>query len=122
MKILIVDDDIIVVESCRRILRAEGITARIAGTVQEAKRILESETFDAMITDIKMPKQDGFSLISWTKQHMPEIAILMMTGYLTPDTRNAGIQSGADNFIAKPFTPDELLDQLEKCLKLKSHN
>ena len=122
MKVLIVDDDIIVVESCRRILRAEGITARIAGTVQEAKRILESETFDAMITDIKMPKQDGFSLISWTKQHMPKLAILMMTGYLTPDTRNAGFKSGADSFIAKPFTPDELLDQLEKSLKKQSHN
>jgi DNA-binding NtrC family response regulator len=119
MKVLIVDDDIIVVESCRRILHAEGIATRIAGTVQEAKKILETEEFEAMITDIKMPKQDGFHLIHWTKQHSPEMAVLMMTGYLTPDTQNTGLQSGADNFIAKPFTPDELLDKLEKSLKSK---
>ncbi|TKB09662.1 response regulator [Desulforhopalus sp. IMCC35007] len=112
MKVLIVDDDTIVVESCRRILHAEGIVTQHAGTVEEAKAVLETEVFSAMITDIKMPKQDGFKLISWVKKHRPEMSVLMMTGYLTPDTQNTGLNSGADAFIAKPFTPDELLEQL----------
>lgn len=117
MKVLIVDDDSIVVESCRRILSAEGITTHVAGTVEDAKAILDIETFDAMITDIKMPQQDGFQLIAWAKRHRPDIVVLMMTGYLTQDTQSQGLRSGADAFIAKPFTPDELLGKLYESLK-----
>jgi DNA-binding response OmpR family regulator len=117
MKVLIVDDDTIVVESCRRILHAEGIETRQAGTVEDAKSVLDTDAFAAMITDIKMPKQDGFQLISWAKKHRPEMLVLMMTGYLTPDTQNKGLNSGADVFIAKPFTPDELLEQLYNNIK-----
>lgn len=117
MKVLIVDDDAIVVESCRRILHAVSIETRTAGTVEEAKSILQADKFDAMLTDIKMPKEDGFNLISWTKEHIPGMGILMMTGYLTPDTENKGVRSGADTFIAKPFTPDELIERLRQILK-----
>lgn len=122
MKVLIVDDDTIVVESCCRILHAEDIATQTAGTVEEAKVILEADIFDVMITDIKMPKEDGFQLISWIKQQLPEMVVLMMTGYLTPDIQNKGLSSGADGFIAKPFTPNELLEQLEKSLEKKNNS
>lgn len=121
MKVLIVDDDIIVVESCRRILNAEGIETHVAGTVEEAEAVLHIEVFDAMITDIKMPKQDGFQLIAWAKKHKPDMIVLMMTGYLIPETQDKGLRSGADAFIAKPFTPDELISKLYDTLKLRNH-
>ena len=113
MKVLIVDDDAIVIESCRRILNAEQIETHIAHNVEEAKTILNTHRFNLMITDIKMPREDGFSLIAWAKQHLPQMRILMMTGYLTKDTADKGDHSGADAFIAKPFTPDELLEQID---------
>ena len=121
MKVLIVDDDIIVVESCRRILNAEGIETHVAGTVKEAEAVLDTEAFDAMITDIKMPTQDGFQLIAWAKTHKPDMIVLMMTGYLTPETQDKGLRSGADAFIAKPFTPDELISKLYDTLKSSNH-
>ena len=120
MKVLIVDDDIIVVESCRRILNAEGIETHIAGTVEEAEAVLDIEAFDAMITDIKMPTQDGFQLIAWAKKHKPDMIVLMMTGYLIPATQDKGLRSGADAFIAKPFTPDELISKLYDTLKIRN--
>ncbi|WP_372682915.1 response regulator [Desulfosarcina sp.] len=121
MKVLIVDDDMIVVESCRRILNAEGIETHVAGTVEEAEAVLDIEAFDAMITDIKMPTQDGFQLIAWAKTHKPEMIVLMMTGYLTPETQDKGLRSGTDAFIAKPFTPDELISTLYDTLKTRNH-
>lgn len=117
MKVLIVDDDFIVVESCRRILEAEGIAIQKAGNAAQAKKILDQgEFFDLMLTDIKMPGQDGFQLISQIRDTAPAMPILMMTGYLTPETIEKGRSGGAEGFIAKPFTPEELLKAIEDIL------
>ncbi|MEZ4524662.1 MAG: response regulator [Desulfobacterales bacterium] len=117
MKILIVDDEPIVIESCRRILEAEGISVRRAGNALQAKEILhQGESFDLILTDIKMPGQDGFQLISQIRNARPGIPILMMTGYLTPETIAKGRSGGAEGFIAKPFTPEELLRAVENTL------
>ncbi len=120
MRILIVDDDAMVVESCKRILKEEGISIQTAGNSRQAKEILEkAERFDLMLTDIKMPKQDGFQLVSQAKKKWPDMAILMMTGYLTQETIEKGSQGGVEGFIAKPFTPEELLNAIWKNLKKK---
>jgi DNA-binding NtrC family response regulator len=116
MKVLIVDDDFIVIESCRRILEAEGIAIQKAGNAAQAREILDQETFDLMLTDIKMPGQDGFQLISQIRNTAPSMPILMMTGYLTPETVEKGRSGGAEGFIAKPFTPEELLRAIEDIL------
>ena len=110
MHVLIVDDDPIVAESCRRILTAEGIHPIVAGDAEKAVAILASGTpVDLMITDIKMPKQDGFHLVARAKQVNGGIPVLIITGYLTPETVQRGRQSGGDGFLAKPFTPSELV-------------
>jgi len=121
MRILIVDDDAMVIESCRRILEADGVSVRVAENAMEARKILdEGTTFELMLTDIKMPSQDGFQLISNIKQTWPDMAVLMMTGYLTPETIDRGKSGGAHGFIAKPFTPDELITAIHKTLKHKA--
>lgn len=114
MKILIVDDDAIVVHSCRRILEAEGMEIQAANNVEKGLAILTAEKVDLMLTDIKMPGQDGFELIKQARKIRPEMPILMMTGYLTVETIEAGRRAGADNCIAKPFTPEELTQAVQK--------
>lgn len=114
MRILIVDDDAIVVHSCRRILEAEGMDIQSADTVAAGLSILAAEKIDMMITDIKMPGQDGFEMIKRARKIRPEMPILMMTGYLTAETIEAGRRAGADNCIAKPFTPEELIQAVKK--------
>lgn len=110
MRILIVDDDKIVLESCRRILEAEGIAVVTAGNAETAEEVLRMKgPFDVIMTDIKMPGRDGFALIRPLHRAYPEMAVVMMTGYLIPDTVRKGTESGADVLIAKPFTPEELL-------------
>lgn len=118
MKILIVDDDAIVVHSCVRILEMEGIETQVARTVEDGEKLLcaaeDSCPFALILTDVKMPGQDGFEMIRRARSIQPDIPILMMTGYLTHKTMEKGRRYGADNYIAKPFTPDELVDAVKK--------
>ena len=118
MKILIVDDDAIVVESCVRILEMEGIETQVANTVEEGEKLLSavgaSCPFALILTDVKIPGQDGFEMIRRARNISPDIPVLMMTGYLTNKTMEKGRRYGADNYIAKPFTPYELVDAVNK--------
>ncbi len=119
MKVLIVDDDAIVVQSCLRILELEGIDVHVAGTVAMGEELLAAKPappFDLLVTDIMMPGQDGFEMIRRTKKIQPALPILMMTGYLTANTREKGHRLGADNSIAKPFTPEELVEAVLKTI------
>ena len=110
MNILVVDDDAMVLESCRRILGAEGMRVDSAPDAAGALDLVNDtdRPFDLIITDIKMPGQDGFSLLSKVRELRPGLAVLVMTGYLVGEIRRQGQTLGA-NCLAKPFTPDELI-------------
>ena len=121
-KILVVDDDPIVLASCRRILEGAGHKVTLASSAHEAFELLETSYFELMVMDIKMPEQDGFYLLGkirekWPLSIFPELPVLVMTGYPTPETLKALKQSGARDFISKPFTPDELTQAIEKLSK-----
>ena len=110
MNILVVDDDAMVLESCRRILSDAGMTVETAADALAALGLLEKgQRFDLMVTDIKMPGQDGFSLLAKVKACHPGLAVLIMTGYLVGDIRRQAQRLGA-SCLSKPFTPDELVD------------
>ncbi len=117
MKILIVDDDASVLESCRRILESEGADVSLARDVPTARIVLEGQgPFDLILSDIKMPENDGFELLRLVRTAFAGTAVLMMTGYLIPEVMEKGRQKGADGFIAKPFTPEELLKSVQAVL------
>ncbi len=112
MKILIVDDDAVVAQSCRRILEAEGAEIHVATGVGAGASKLGEGAFDLMLTDIKMPGADGFEMIARAGELRPDMPVLVMTGYLTPDTVEEVRRCGAAGYIAKPFTPDELVEAI----------
>lgn len=114
MKILIVDDDPIVIESCRRILEAEGMETHVARTVEKGEELLAADDFDLMLTDIKMPGRDGFEMIRRAREIRPDMPVLVMTGYLTSETVENSRRFGVNHFIAKPFTPEELLADVQR--------
>lgn len=117
MRILIVDDDAVVAQSCRRILEAEGLDVDVAGSVDAGEKLLTASHFDLMLTDIKMPGRDGFAMISHAGKIRPDMPVLVMTGYLTPETIDQVRRCGADSYIAKPFTPDELFEAVRRIPK-----
>jgi DNA-binding NtrC family response regulator len=117
MKVLVVDDEPIVLTSCRMVLDAEGCEVMTAGTVQEALSFLETQAFGLLLVDVKMPVLDGMYLVRQVRKKRPRMPIIVMSGYSTDDTIREALDLGAATFIAKPFTPDELADAVRSVLK-----
>ncbi|RJQ84264.1 MAG: response regulator [Desulfobacteraceae bacterium] len=113
MKILVVDDEGIVLSSCRRILEADGFEVVMAASVDEALRVLGAggDNLPALLLiDVKMPVHDGMYLMQKVKAKHPQMPVIVMSGYPTEETVQTAGHFGAATFIAKPFTPEELLD------------
>ena len=119
-KILVVDDEEIVLKSCRKILEGGGHEVFTALSGQEAFDLLKSEPFDIVITDIKMPGVDGMEVLEKVKKEYPDILVIIITGYSTVQSAVQAMKLGAFDYIPKPFTPDEVLVVVEKALEKKS--
>ena len=117
MKILVVDDDAIVIKSCRRILEAEGFEVTTVPSADEALEKIKYVEFDLLLMDVKMPKHDGIFLMREIKKNWPDVPIIVMSGYPTPETIADVLKLGATQFIAKPFRPDELVKAVRQAIQ-----
>lgn len=113
MRILVVDDEPVVLRCCQRILEDQGHTVHLVGSADEAIAAMEDEPFEILLVDIKMPIRDGIDLVREIKGKWPQTSVVVMTGYATPGTIRKSRSVKADRFISKPFTPDELLEILQ---------
>lgn len=114
MKILVVDDENIVLESCRLVLQTEGYEVILVSSSEAALKIIEEIDPSLLLIDLKMPGHDGMYLMGEVKQKRPDIPILVMSGYATKETIDEVALRGAAAFIPKPFTPDELLETIRQ--------
>jgi DNA-binding NtrC family response regulator len=117
MKILVVDDDAIVIKSCKRILEAEGFEVLTVPSADEALEIIRKYDFDLLLLDVKMPKHDGMFLMREIKKDLPDAPIIVMSGYPTPETIADVLKLGATQFIPKPFKPDELVKLIRQVIQ-----
>jgi DNA-binding NtrC family response regulator len=120
MNILVVDDDTIVIISCRRILETEGFEVTTVPGADEALARLKKDSYDLLLIDVKMPKHDGLFLMREIRRDLPRIPIVVMSGYPTPETIADVMQAGATQFIPKPFKPDELTRLIHQVLQKSS--
>ncbi|MDA8431643.1 MAG: response regulator [Nitrospiraceae bacterium] len=118
-KILVVDDEEIVRTSCSRTLAPAGFDVRLARNGVEGLQVLEKETFDLVLTDLKMPNMDGIEVLRKIKEGWPQVEVIIITGYQTVDTAVKAIKLGAFDYIEKPFTPDALIAAVSKALDRK---
>jgi len=116
MKVLVVDDEAIVLRSCRMVLEAEGCEVIAAASVDEAMAILEQQIPELLLIDVKMPVHNGMYLMRRLKEKRPGIPIIVMSGYATSETIKEAEDLGAAIFLPKPFTPDELADTIKAVL------
>jgi DNA-binding NtrC family response regulator len=115
MRILVIDDERIVLESCRRVL-CERFEVTVAESGYEALEIMGREAFSMILLDIKMPGKNGMALMRQVKEKRPEIPVIIMSGYVTMETMEEVAKTEAATFLAKPFTPDELLQAVGQVL------
>jgi two-component system, NtrC family, response regulator PilR len=111
--ILVVDDERSICELLEITFRKEGYRVEVAHNVESAKRKLESQIFDIIISDVRMPGEGGVDLLKFTKEIAPACFFLLITGVPTVETAIAAINSGADRYVIKDH---ELVDQLRRAL------
>src|SRR5690606_11330089 len=120
--ILIVDDDINILELLHRHLHSWNYHVYKAVSVHEAVSILKDAHINLLITDLKMPEDDGFELIKFVSEHYPDLPKLIVTGYPNIQDSLAAIKSGVVAYLTKPFTKNELETAVIKSLKNNTLN
>lgn len=115
-KILIIDDDIKIRDLVRDLLERNHMHAVTANAVEPAERLLENERFDMILLDIMMPGEDGTSYCRRLRQ-TSNIPILMLSALGEDVDRIVGLEMGADDYLAKPFNPRELIARIKSILR-----
>ncbi|MBP9925019.1 MAG: sigma-54-dependent Fis family transcriptional regulator [Cyclobacteriaceae bacterium] len=118
--VLVVDDSAETVELIKRNLQPEGYQVYTANNVQTAIKLLDSINIDLLITDLKMPGDNGIELVRHVSENFKGIGILVITGFPSIESAVESIRIGAEEYLVKSFTDKELLNAVEKALHKSS--
>ena len=115
-KILLVEDDDQIASYLGELLRAEGFDTQISGSKKEAGECLLAQAFDLVLLDVSLPDGNGFSICAEIKKEY-EIPVIFLTASGDEYSVVAGLDMGADDYIAKPFRPRELISRIRSVLR-----
>ena len=117
IRILVVDDSPDTLEVLKRNLEREGYTVFAVPGAVEAIKIIESASVELVITDLKMPEVDGLSLVRHIKENYRNTGVMMITGYPSIEGAVDAVKSGAEEYLSKPFTNEELSNAVKRSLE-----
>lgn len=120
-KIMVVDDEMHIRELVRFYLDKAGFDTIEAANAEEALDIVENQYIDLAVVDIMMPGMDGFELVEQMRQYR-EFPVIMLTAKLQSKDKLRGFSLGIDDYVTKPFDPDELMARVKTILKRYSIN
>src|ERR1700682_4019022 len=113
-RVLIADDEESIRHVLCELLNERGYEVRAVADGEEAVRELTSRDYDALVTDVRMPKMNGLDLIRAAQGISPETTIIVMSAYGSHDLAIEAMKAGAHDYLGKPFRPDEVLLVLRK--------
>lgn len=120
MSILLVEDDAALAAGLRQALRAEGFAVNHVATGTEALHVIATEKPEIVILDLGLPDMDGLSVLKRLRVANPDLPVLLLTARSTSGDKVAGLDSGADDYLAKPFDMPELLARLRAIIRRAS--
>lgn len=115
-RILLVDDAPETLEVLGRNLSRAGYAVDFAASVGEAQAVLRQHDFDLVISDLRLPGASGLELVRWVRERCPATEVIVITGYATVEGAVEAVKTGAEEYLAKPFTDEELLSAIERAL------
>jgi len=118
-RVLVVDDEENICEAVKKALERIGHAVETSLDAAQALEKIHRSSFDMVICDIKMPGMDGITLLDRIKEHDPTILVLMITGYASIESAVESIKKGAQEYIPKPFTPDQIRFLVERAFERK---
>ncbi len=119
-KVLIVDDEKLMRISLESQLRKEGYNVKSVDNALDGLKIVKSEEYDVVVTDLRLSGMGGIELLKDIKKYNQEIIVVIMTAYGTLESAVSAIKEGAYDYIAKPFSTDELIIKLQRALHYKN--
>lgn len=119
-RILIVDDDPYFLRVMSRILSGENFRVSTASGPTEAGQLLRENAFDVVISDLRMPEDDGLSFLQQIRTTGNEVPVIILTAYGEVDTYLAAMNAGATEYLNKPIKSDELLKVVRNCLRSRA--
>lgn len=118
-RIHIIEDDLAFQKMLYSFLNRKGFEVSCSSDGKMARTILQNETFDFLITDLKLPDDSGMDLLVFAQKQQPNIKVILMTGYADVNSAVKAIKKGALDYISKPFRPEELLMIIEEAAESK---
>ena len=119
-RMLIIDDDDVVLESCRRVFSATGFQVSCTTSPPEGLRLIADSFFDVILCDWKMPGFDGMDVMEELERRSPDSVVVMISGYPTVGRATEALKRGATAYVAKPFTPGEIVEAVRAAIKRKA--
>jgi K+-sensing histidine kinase KdpD len=116
-RILVIDDEPNVIRFCQRALEKQGFEVEGALRGEEGLQLLKGGGFDLTLLDVKLPGRDGLDVLSTIQEVDPEMAVIIITGHGTMKVAVRALRSGAQDFLLKPFTPEEFVASVQKVLE-----
>ncbi len=116
-QILVVDDEPLIRESLYEIFRIDGYKASMAQSGEEAIELITKQKIDIVVTDMKLPKMNGLTLLEKIKKHDSKIEVIFITGYATIETAVEAMKKGAYDYITKPINDSEIKLIIEKIVE-----
>ncbi len=117
MRVLIVEDDVMLGESIAVGLRLSGFSNELVGTLSDARHAIQSDAFDAVVLDVMLPDGSGMDLVRALRGQGSRLPILLLTARDRPDDRVQGLDIGADDYLGKPFDLHEVAARLRAIIR-----
>ncbi len=119
-RLLVVDDEEVVCKSCRRIFEGQGYKVESSTDSTEGLSKATTNSYDAILLDIKMPKMDGLEFLEKFRETRPDVPVIMITGYSSVPTAAQAMRLGAIDYIPKPFSPKEISEAVSRLLSVQT--
>ena len=118
-KMLVIDDEEVVLKACRKIFTSEGFEVVTTTDPQEGLKLASDSSFDVILCDWKMPGFDGMDVVEEIDRRSPDSTVVMISGYPTIGRATEAMKRGAMDYVAKPFTPEEIIEAVKKAERHK---
>ncbi len=119
VRMLVIDDEEIVLDACRKLFESEGYEVVFTTSPEEGVKLARDSHHDVILIDWQMPGKDGFDVVEEIDHASPDSAVIMISGYPSHGRATEAMKRGAMDYVAKPFTPAEILDAVKRAVQRK---
>ena len=121
LRVLVIDDESVICDACELVLSEKGHTVTLRNNGRAGLNAIREGTYDILLLDMKLPDIDGMDILKVVREEKPGLCTIVMTGYSSISNAVQAMRKGADDYLAKPFTEDELVQAIEESYDSRSH-